>query len=329
MTTTMYLATEQGVSVVQGSGENWEGATHLREKKIECVLIDPLNSDVVYCGTFGAGLFETTDGGTSWTKCASLPELNITALAADGSGRIYAGTEPSNVFRSGDAGETWEALAGMSEVPGSKLWSFPPRPYTHHVKSILPDPMRREELHVAVEAGALLRNAKDGKVWSGPVKTAPKDTHWLVADPVEGTRLFSAAGDGFFESDDDGNTWRRSQDGLDDSYCWSTAISSSPSRTLVMSAAASALGAHYVHSANAAVYRREMGASWSRTQDGLPTPKGHRAAAITAHPFMPGEFFLSTEGTVFRSTDDARHWEELKIHWENGRAGHAAVIAVV
>ena len=329
MMTTLYLATERGVSVIRGEGEQWEGATSLGQSKVECVLADPCDRNVAYCGTLGEGLFKTTDGGASWTACTCLPESKITALAADTAGHIYAGTEPSTVVRSADHGATWEALAALSGLPGSERWSFPPRPFTHHVKAILPDPMHPGELHVAVEAGALLRSSRKVTCWLGQVTSAPMDTHWLVADPAEPKRLFSAAGDGFFESHDDGMTWRRSQDGLHDSYCWCAAISSSPSRTLLISAASSALGAHYAEFADAAVYRREVGSPWQRIESGLPKPQGHRAAVIAAKKSASREFFLSTEGSVFLSADDGRHWDELRVKWLESRLEHAADIAVV
>ncbi len=327
MTTTVYLATEQGISIVRESGGTWNGETHLRPRKVECVLIDPQNRNVIYCGTLGASLFKTTDSGSSWAECASLGESNVTALSADGSGRIYAGSEPSAVLRSDDGGETWQALAALSELPGAKRWSFPPRPYTHHVKSILPDLVHPGELHVAVEAGALLRTIKKGGAWLESVQGAPRDTHRLVVDSIEPTRLFSAAGDGFFESDDDGESWRRSEEGLDGSYCWSAAVSSSFG-TLIMSAARSALEAHYPHSADAAVYRREVGSPWQRIENGLPMAAGRRAAVVTATRAVPGEFYLSSEGAVFRSTDDGRRWDALRISWLNGGPGHAADIVV-
>lgn len=328
-TTTLYLATERGVSVIRGEGEQWAGATSLRQSKVACVLADPFDPNVAYCGTFGEGLFKTTDAGASWAACASLAESRITALAADRAGQIYAGTEPSSMVRSADGGATWEPLAALSGHPGSQRWSFPPRPFTHHVKSILPDPTRPGELHIAVEAGALLRSAQGVTSWLGPVESAPMDTHRLAADPAEPMRLFAAAGDGFFESDDDGLTWRRSQDGLHDFYCWCAAISPSPSRTLLVSAAHSALGAHYVQFANAAVYRREAGSRWQRIESGLPEAKGRRAAVIAAKKSASGEFFLSTEGSVFLSADDGKHWDEVAIEWRENRLEHAADIAVV
>jgi photosystem II stability/assembly factor-like uncharacterized protein len=329
MTTTLYLATERGVSIIRGEGVRWEGITCLRQSKVECVLADPRDGNVAYCGTLGEGLFKTTDGGASWTACTSQPESKITALAADRAGLIYAGSEPSSVIRSADGGATWERLAPLSVLPGSQRWSFPPRPFTHHVKSILPDPVRPGELHVAVEAGALLRSCNRVSFWLGQVKSAPLDTHWLVADPAEPKRLVSAAGDGFFESDDDGMTWRQSQDGLHDSYCWCAAISSSPARTVLISAASSALGAHYAKFANAAVYRREVGARWQRIENGLPKATGHRAAVIAAKKDKSGEFFLSTEGLVFVSADDGRQWNELTVEWLEARLEHAVDIAVV
>ena len=329
MTTTLYLATERGVSVIRKEGERWEGATCLRQSKVKCVLADPRDRNAAYCGTLGEGLFKTTDCGASWAPCTSLPESKITALAADRAGQIYAGSEPSSVIRSADGGATWEPLAPLSGLPGSQRWSFPPRPFTHHVKSILPDAMHPGELHVAVEAGALLRSSHRVSFWLGQVKSAPMDTHWLVADPAEPKRLFSAAGDGFFESDDDGMTWRQSQDGLHDSYCWCAAISSSPSRTMLISAASSALGAHYAQFANAAVYRREVGSRWQRIESGLPKAKGHRAAVIAAKKSASGEFFLSTEGSVFVSADDGRQWDELTVEWLQAGLEHAADIAVV
>ena len=96
-----------------------------------------------------------------------------------------------------------------------------------------------------------------------------------------------------------------------------------------MSAASSALGAHYADFADAAVYRREVGSRWQRVESGLPKPEGHRAAVIAAKKSASGEFFLSTEGAIFLSGDDGRHWDELRVKWLESRLEHAADIAVV
>lgn len=326
--TTIYLATGQGISVVRGSTECWKGSTQLRDKQVECVLVDPKDRDVAFCGTLGAGLFKTSNAGATWTPCIGLSEASVTSLAVAESGVLFAGTEPSRVFRSDDDGGTWSALSRLTDLPSAKEWSFPPRPHTHRVKAILPDFKRPNDLHVAVEAGALLRSEAGGSHWIDRVRSAPKDTHWLVADPLGRTILFSAAGDGFFQSNDDGDTWQRFEDGLDATYCWNLAMSSGPSKALVMSAATDAYAAHYEQFSNSSVYRREGDALWQKMHRGLPDSRHHRAAVVASSEASPGLFFLSTEGSVFRSTNDGIDWRELPIDWLHGRAQHAMGIAI-
>jgi photosystem II stability/assembly factor-like uncharacterized protein len=196
------------------------------------------------------------------------------------------------------------------------------------VKAILPDFKRSNDLHVAVEAGALLRSEGAGIHWMDRVRSAPRDTHCLIADPHGRSKLFSAAGDGFFQSSDDGETWQRFEDGLDGAYCWNVVISPGPAKVLVMSAAKSAYGAHYEQHSDSYVYRREGDAPWQKVPGGLPNSPHHRAAVMASVEASPALFFLSTEGSVFRSTNDGKEWRELPIDWLNGRAKHAVGIAV-
>jgi hypothetical protein len=53
--------------------------------------------------------------------------------------KVYAGTEPSALYTSNDGGDSWERMEGLNSLPSSKSWSFPPRPWTHHVRWIEPD----------------------------------------------------------------------------------------------------------------------------------------------------------------------------------------------
>jgi photosystem II stability/assembly factor-like uncharacterized protein len=325
--TTIYLATVGGVSIVKRTGNTWSGSTQLKDQPIECVLVDQRNPNVAYCGTFGSGLYKTTDAGSHWAPCAGLAPRNVSALAMNASGILFAGTEPSEIFRSEDGGATWSALPALTRLPSASKWSFPPRPHTHHVKAILPDCNHPDDLHVAVEAGALVRSYDAGVHWLDRVPSAPRDTHSLVADPLDPCKLFSAAGDGFFQSDDNGGTWRRFEEGLEGTYCWSLAVTSGPSVVQVMSAAKEAYTAHYEQLSNSFVYRREGDSAWQRIRHGLPEAHHHRAAAIAESVSEPGVFYLSTEGLVFRSLDGGRRWKELLVDWVNGIAKHAVNIA--
>jgi photosystem II stability/assembly factor-like uncharacterized protein len=125
----------------------------------------------VYCGTFGNGLFRSCDGGATWRSCAGLTEDKIMSLAIrrisdqESPDVIYAGTEPSKILRSNDGVETWRELSSFSNLPSACEWSFPPRPETHHVRFILPDPHRSGRIYAAIEAGALLRSDDAGETW--------------------------------------------------------------------------------------------------------------------------------------------------------------------
>ena len=270
MRTTIYLATARGLTVITGSNGNWRGAIRLEDKQIQCVATDLNQKGVVYCGTFGDGMFKSKDGGATWKTSSGLATPKVMALSASNSGAVYAGTELSAMFRSDDGGETWRELQTLLTLPSAKTWSFPPRPETHHVQSILPDLAKPSRLHVAVEAGALLRSDDAGGSWRDLVPSGPKDTHSLAVHPHDPSRLHSAAGDGYFESIDDGDSWRRMVDGLEHQYCWSIAVSVANPTTLLLSASKSAYAAHFKQTASSFVYRRTRKEVWRQVRDGLP-----------------------------------------------------------
>jgi hypothetical protein len=138
MKTTIYLSTGRGVSVITGSDRDWHGEVRLKDHHVQCVAADVNREGLVYCGTLGEGAFVSDDGGSTWRPLEGLRAGNVTSFAVSNSGVVYAGSEPSAIFRSEDAGDTWRELPSLSTLPSSKEWSFPPRPETHHVRSIFP-----------------------------------------------------------------------------------------------------------------------------------------------------------------------------------------------
>lgn len=330
MKTTIYLSTGRGVSVIAGSDRDWHGEVRLKDRDVQCVAADVNRKGIVYCGTLGDGAFESDDGGMTWTSLKGVPARNVTSLAVSNSGVVYAGTEPTAIFRSDGAGATWRELPSLLTLPSSKEWSFPPRPETHRVRSILPDLAKPNRLHVAIEAGALLRSDDGGQTWSDRVPSAPRDTHTLASSPDDPGRLHSAAGDGYFESIDGGDHWRRIVTGLEHQYCWSVAINRADPAIVVLSSSRSPYAAHFKKAANSFVYRRVGNGGWRQLDDGLPKPLGLRIPVITASRREAGVFYLSAEGEVYRSSDGGLRWEKLQVYWKGGeRPEHAVDIAIV
>src|SRR5262249_19715065 len=143
---------------------------------------------------------------------------------------------------------------------------------THHVRHIQPDPHAAGRLYIAIEAGALVRTDDAGRTWRDRVPGGPRDTHTLATHPGAPNRLYSAAGDGYLDSRDGGDTWQRPDDGLNHGYLWGVAVDPQDPEALVVTAAAGPRQAHD-EPAESAVYRRRAGEPWSETRGGLPAPQ--------------------------------------------------------
>src|ERR671925_194949 len=156
----------------------------------------------------------TTGGGHSWVDCA-LPEPGVFSLAVSAAGgAVYAGTEPSRLFRSDDRGESWRELAGLLDLPSRPTWSFPPRPWTSHVRWIAPSPHDADLLLVGIELGGLMRSTDGGETWQDHRPGAQRDVHSLAWHPRAEGRAYEAGGDGAAFSVDAGESWRSADDGL-------------------------------------------------------------------------------------------------------------------
>ena len=117
---------------------------------------------------------------------------------------------------SDDGGESWEKMRSLNNLKSSTSWSFPPRPWTSHVRWIELDKTIPGYVFAAIEAGALVQSHDGGRTWIDRVEGGPYDTHTLATHKKMPGQLYSAAGDGYFESYDYGQTWKRLVAGLDD-----------------------------------------------------------------------------------------------------------------
>jgi photosystem II stability/assembly factor-like uncharacterized protein len=259
----LFVAMDEELAIFEYSGGTWHLREELRGKGPQAVALDSSRPERVYCGTFEQGLWLSDDGGDSWKKNGSLASISpmaITSLAMDpkkknGMKVVYVGTEPSRLYRSDDSGETWDRLSELERLPSSKSWSFPPRPYTHHVRTIVCDPVKAGLVFVAIEAGALVRSYDGGLHWKDRVDGGPYDTHNLAASSSAPGRLYSSAGDGYFESSDYGETWQSKTRGLNHTYMYSVANHPGDPDTVLVSCALGPWNAYNPENADSHGYR--------------------------------------------------------------------------
>jgi len=288
--------------------------------QLECVAADPDRPERLLCGTFEAGLWRSTDGGATWTRASGVEPPAVMSLALDPGDPdgVWAGTEPSRVYRSTDGGETWAERPGLTELPSAGEWSFPPRPDTHHVRWIEPDPGDPDRLYVGIEAGALVRTRDGGETWTDRVPGSRRDNHTIATHPDAPDRVWSAAGDGYAESRDRGETWDHPQEGLGHRYCWGLAVDPGDPETVLVSAASGARAAH--RTAESYLYRKRGGEEWERLDDrGIPTGDGVLRAVLAAGD-APGELYAANDRGLYRTADAGDSWERLA-GWPDGFDG--------
>jgi photosystem II stability/assembly factor-like uncharacterized protein len=308
---------------------------HLKGKKPESIAVDPGDPARLYAGTWGNGLWRSADAGRTWQPAGEgIPHTEITAVAVErtlsaGPNAVFVGTEPSTLSRSDDGGQTWRELGALLNLPSASRWSFPPKPETHHVRWVETDPHVAGRLFVAIEAGALVRSDDGGETWQDRVPGGPIDTHTAATHPEEPDRLYSAAGDGYFESRDGGLSWSRPMDGLRHGYLVGVAVDPGDPETVVVSAARGPYVAYTPGNAEAYIYRKTAGRAFEPAMEGLPRAAGTVASRLATHPNEPGVFFAANNHGLFRSKDGGKTWEALVIDWPTGvfRHGVAALAA--
>jgi len=223
-------------------------------------------------------------------------------------GAVYAGTEPSALFVSRDGGASWRELEGMRKLPSAPTWSFPPRPWTSHVRAIAPSHDDPALVVVGIELGGVVRSTDGGETWQDQRPGAQADCHSLAAHRGDPGLLYEAGGGGFALSRDFGDSWEAADEGMGLRYAWGLAADAEDP-TLVYASAASGPGrAHGGGFSDAAIYRRVADGRWEAVLEGLAA----FPYALCPDPEVAGTVYAGlADGTILCSQDSGEEWEEF------------------
>jgi photosystem II stability/assembly factor-like uncharacterized protein len=271
----IYAATwSAGVYRSVDEGVSWLPVlTHKGKFDVEALAIDPQSPNIVYAGTT-AGLYKSTDRGSTWSIYGT--GLNFLSVAVDPQSSLvlYAGTNGTGARKSTDGGVSWTA------VLDGQIDAF--------VSAVAVDPRDSNRLFFGSDVG-MWASADSGSSWTKWTMVARS----FAFDPRNPGVMY-VTGDGVYRSTDNGeNFTRMSIDVGDGMYDLSMAIDPSVSTTI------------YVGSYTGLWKSTDSGATW--TAFGLAERWGIKGLAVG--PAESGVIYAGTNGAgLQKSRDGGATW---------------------
>ena len=310
--TELFAATGDSVAQITQQGDTWNAKLTMKNSGAQCLALNPHHPGTLYAGSYGKGVWKSSDSGQTWQDM-KLPQKDVFSIAvspADGS--VYAGCEPSMLFHSTDGGQSWYELSTLRSIPSAPTWSFPPRPWTSHVRWIAPNPHDAVLLIVGIELGGLMYSNDGGQTWADHRPNAQRDVHALAWHPTVAGRAYEAGGGGTAWSHDGGQSWQRIDAGRDRNYTWGLAVDPNDPDCWFISACP---GPGYAHNprgnAQAFIYRWRGNGPWQALNGGLPQPLKNFPYALVS---VPGQLYAGlNDGRIYVSPDLGDSWQSLTL----------------
>jgi len=235
-----------------------------------------------------------TAGVEWWFSVARMKGLKARCIADTRAG-VVVGTSSAHLCRI--AGEGVERVDAFEHAPARKEW-FTPWGGPPETRSLTED---GDTVYVNVHVGGILRSQDHGESWQPTIEIGA-DVHQVTTGHGN---VYAAGAGGLSVSDDQGASWRISDEGLHAPYCRAVAVCGD---TVLLTASTGPRGGR------SAVYRGPVDvSSFERCDGGLPGWFGNNidTYCLDAKPDGSLAAFGSNDGRVFTSTDRGRSWSQL------------------
>jgi len=239
--------------------------------------------ELVYAGSFGAGIFRSEDGGKTWRTAnegLSDPFVYVMAVAPDQS--VFAGTLRGGIFRSRNQGKTWTSVnAGLERLETHVL--------VHH----------QGALYAGTGSG-VYRSTNGGEKWVSDNDGLNNLLIRALAIDAEGSMYAGTTGMGIYRKHLRNSKWMR---------ITATQLSHPRDRlpeNFVRALVADERGSLYAGTADNGVYvSSDRGDSWRLLGRGVEN------ASIRALSIGGPSWFAGTGQGMFRSLDQGKTWVSI------------------
>jgi photosystem II stability/assembly factor-like uncharacterized protein len=279
------------------------------------LAVDPRNSNVVYAGSPGGGIWKTTTGGTAWVSLTdNVPSNSIGAIALAPSNPdiVYAGTGDyvffygAGILKSTNGGASWTHLPGPFAGPtGTSPYFFGGA----KIQALAVDPTNPNHLLAGVfkwplTGAGIYRSTDGGSTWN-LVLSGGRGTSLFFDRAAQGTvwaaigEYYSQSQNGVWRSTDNGQTWTRMA---------SLPTANSAAIYLEQGLNPNALYASVTGTGGntLGLYRSgDNGASWNRIT--IPSNLGSRGVTIAVWP-RNSDVIFAGDLSLMRSLDRGATW---------------------
>jgi photosystem II stability/assembly factor-like uncharacterized protein len=301
----------------------WEKTNGPGGGKTLSIVIDPIDTDILYTGTYpltdnnfypdDGGVYKSYDAGLTWDeKSRGIDNKEIWAVKIDPNDNdvLYAGSNDGDIYKSTNAAGNWAKV----KDEGEKFET---------IFSIEVNPGNSNIVFAGSRYGRIYRSENGGGSWETIHIGEGLDTDGVISSihisPHDSNIVFATSGfadvwdldsrHGVFKSIDNGQTWAPATNGLEGNENFGdTAFD--PLDENVVYAVNGLLGEEQGH-----IFRSDnLGESWSMIHTAGGYPEFNNFTSFEIHYEQPNIFTMYASGdgmALFKSIDSGETWEYM------------------
>lgn len=305
-------ANNGGVFKSTNKGDSWQQkvlipSTSSRPSSIGSIdvnvlVLDPSDSQAIYLGSAGNGLFYSYDDVASWQIAKSLGKVSVQAVAIDHKDKctIYAAVG-NKLYQSDDCNRTWSQIYYDNDTGVA-------------ITSIAIDHFNTSALYIGTTRGEIIKSYDKGGSWQ-TVYRIDDEVREIAINPIDSRVVIVGSEDkGVFRSLDSGKNWQDLENILEDYK------EIKKFRDLDISADN---GMIYMATYYGLLKSNDNGTTWDTIE--LITPEKKASInAVAVNPNNYHEIYYVTNTTFYRSLDGGQSWTTKEL--PSNRAGWSLLV---